>query len=241
MGDAIHIGTSGWNYKHWVGRFYPKDLPQKKMLAYYADHFDTVEVNNTFYQLPRASTVTTWRETVPDEFVFAVKASRFITHMKKLKAPKTSSQKFFDRIDKLENRLGPVLFQLPPGWQVDFDRLAEFLAALPSEYHYAFEFRNQSWLQKEVYDLLRQYNVAFCVHDFGGKESPREITANFAYVRMHGPGEVAYAGSYPLGALKKWAKQIKDWRKELKAAYVYFNNDQEGYAVKNALKFRELM
>jgi uncharacterized protein YecE (DUF72 family) len=241
MGGAIHIGTSGWNYKHWLGPFYPKDLPQKKMLAYYADHFDTVEINNTFYQLPQFSTFTTWRETVPPHFTFAVKASRFITHMKKLKAPKTSTKKFFNRSERLEDKLGPILFQLPPGWQRNYDRLARFLERIPSEGRYAFEFRNPSWLQNEIYDLLRHHNIAFCIHDFGGKESPREITSDFAYVRMHGPGEVAYAGSYPPGALKKWARHIKSWRKDLKAIYVYFNNDFQGYAVKNALKLRELL
>jgi uncharacterized protein YecE (DUF72 family) len=241
MSGAVHIGTSGWNYKHWVGPFYPKDLPQKKWLAYYADHFDTVEVNNTFYQLPEFSTFTTWRETVPQEFTFAVKASRFITHMKKLSAPKSSSEKFFNRTERLEDKLGPILFQLPPGWQCNCERLAEFLDAIPSEGQYAFEFRNQSWLQKDVYDLLRQHNIAFCIHDFRGQESPREITSDFAYVRMHGPGEIAYAGSYPLAALRKWGQQIKDWQKDLKAIYVYFNNDFEGHAVKNALKLRELI
>jgi uncharacterized protein YecE (DUF72 family) len=241
MSGAVHIGTSGWNYKHWVGPFYPKDLPQKKWLAYYAEHFDTVEVNNTFYQLPQFSTFMSWRETVPQDFTFAVKASRFITHMKKLMAPKTSTEKFFNRSARLEDKLGPILFQLPPGWQRNFDRLADFLDAIPSDVKYAIEFRNETWLHNEIYDLLRQHNIALCIHDFRGKESPRVITSDFAYVRMHGPEEVAYAGSYPLRDLKKWAQQIKSWRKELKAVYIYFNNDFEGYAVKNALKLRELI
>ncbi|HZI86277.1 MAG TPA: DUF72 domain-containing protein [Pyrinomonadaceae bacterium] len=241
MSGAIHIGTSGWNYKHWVGRFYPKDLPQKEWLAFYAEHFDTVEVNNTFYQLPQISTFMTWRETVPSDFTFAIKASRFITHMKKLTAPKTSTEKFFNRTEKLEDKLGPILFQLPPRWQRNRDRLAEFLAAIPPGGRYAFEFRDQSWLESETYALLREHNVAFCIDDFRGKQSPREITADFAYLRMHGPGEIAYAGSYPTIALKQWADQIKDWKENLKATYVYFNNDFQGYAVKNALKLRELV
>ena len=241
MSGAVHIGTSGWNYKHWIGHFYPEELPQKKWLAYYAERFDTVEVNNTFYQLPQLSTFTNWREIVPENFKFAVKASRFITHMKKLKDPKTSSEKFFQGSERLENKLGPILFQLPPGWQVNADRLAVFLEAIPSGHRYVFEFRNESWLQKEVFDLLRQHNAAFCIHDFRGKDSPREITADFTYMRMHGPTEIAYAGSYPLGTLKKWAQQIRTWRKDLKAIYVYFNNDFQGYALKNALKLRELI
>lgn len=240
MSGAVHIGTSGWNYKHWKGLFYPQELPQKKWLAYYVDHFDTVEVNNTFYQLPQYRTFESWRETVPHGFTFALKASRFITHMKKLKDPQTSSEKFFDRSERLENKLGPILFQLPPGWQLNIDRLTEFLEVIPSEHRYVFEFRNESWLTKAVFDLLKQRNVAFCIQDFRGNQSPREITANFAYVRMHGPGEIAYAGSYAEAALHKWARQIESWRKELNDVYVYFNNDIGGCAVKDAARLKRL-
>ena len=241
MNGRVHIGTSGWNYKHWKGLFYPKDLPQKKWLAYYIGHFDTVEVNNTFYQLPEYTTFDTWRETVPRGFKFALKASRFITHMKKLKEPKTSSEKFFDRSERLEDKLGPILFQLPPGWQLNRERLAEFIEALPREHRYVFEFRNETWEAPGVYDLLRQHNIGFCIQDFRGKQSPQEITADFTYVRMHGPGEMAYVGSYSAAALMKWARQIERWRKELKDVYVYFNNDIGGCAVKDAMKLRELL
>lgn len=241
MSGAVHIGTSGWNYKHWKGVFYPQELPQKKWLAYYVDHFDTVEVNNTFYQLPLSSTFESWREIVPQGFTFALKASRFITHMKKLKDPQTSSEKFFDRSERLEDKLGPILFQLPPGWQLSIDRLTEFLEVIPSEHRYVFEFRNESWLTKAVFDLLKQHNVAFCIQDFRGKQSPREITADFAYVRMHGPGELAYAGSYAEAALKNWARQIESWRKELNDVYVYFNNDIGGCAVKDAARLQRLV
>lgn len=241
MSGAVHIGTSGWNYKHWKGVFYPQELPQKKWLAYYVDHFDTVEVNNTFYQLPLSSTFESWREIVPQGFTFALKASRFITHMKKLKDPQTSSEKFFDRSERLEDKLGPILFQLPPGWQLNFDRLTEFLEVIPSEHRYVVEFRNESWLTKAVFDLLKQHNVAFCIQDFRGKQSPREITADFAYVRMHGPGELAYAGSYAEAALKNWARQTESWRKELKDVYVYFNNDIGGCAVKDAARLQRLV
>lgn len=239
--SGVHVGTSGWNYKHWKGSFYPKVLPQKKWLAYYVEHFDTVEVNNTFYQLPEYTTFDTWRETVPRGFTFALKASRFITHMKKLKDPNTSSEKFFDRSERLEDKLGPILFQLPPGWQLNRERLAEFLEALPPAHRYVFEFRNESWEINEVYDLLRQYNIAFCMQDFRGKQSPREITADFTYVRMHGPGEIAYAGSYSDAALKKWAREIENRRQELKDVYVYFNNDIGGCAVKDAMRLGELV
>ena len=245
MDGKVHIGTSGWNYKHWKGVFYPAGLPQKRWLAYYAERFSTVEVNNTFYQLPQYSTFETWRETVrqipnSSEFTFALKASRFITHMKKLKDPKSSSEKFFDRSARLQEKLGPILFQLPPGWPVNIERLAEFLITIPSEHRYAFEFRNESWLSDDIFNLLRQYNVAFCIQDFRGKQSPREITADFTYVRMHGPGEMAYVGSYSEADLQQVEQHISKWRRELTDVYVYFNNDIGGCAVNDARRLQEI-
>ncbi len=241
MSAEVYIGTSGWNYKHWRGPFYPDDLPDKDMLSFYAEHFDTVEINNTFYHLPSFKTLKTWRETVPRKFTFAVKGSRFITHMKKLKAPKTSTKKFFTRAERLEDRLGPILFQLPPHWGCDPDRLAGFLDALPSRRRYVFEFRDQSWHTEEVYDLLKKHNAAFCIYELAGKESPLEITADFTYIRLHGPTRAAYAGSYPPQTLKKWARRIKEWRSHLKAIYFYFNNDPEGHAVNNARKLKDML
>ena len=240
MTCSVTIGTSGWNYKHWRDRFYPKGLPQKDWLSFYATRFDTVEINNSFYQLPKATTFRNWREIVPEGFVFAVKASRFITHMKKLKAPKTSSGKLFNRIEKLESTLGPVLFQLPPGWHCDRPRLARFLKSLSPKHRYTVEFRDPSWLKQEIYDLLREHNVAFCIHDFRGEQMPMVITADFTYVRMHGPSQVSYTGSYSMPTLREWAKRIDEWREKLKEVYVYFNNDVEGHAINNALKLREL-
>ena len=240
MGNRVRIGTSGWNYKHWLGRFYPRDLPQKDLLSFYAERFDTVEVNNSFYQLPKITTMSSWRNTVPDGFLFAIKASRFITHMKKLKSSKTSSEKFFHRTDRLQEKLGPILFQLPPRWRRDAERLAGFLEALPAPCRYAFEFRDPSWLHPEIYEVLRKHNAAFCIHDFRDQQIPREITADFTYVRMHGPSAAAYSGSYPLKELAAWADQIGEWCGRLKQIYVYFNNDIDGHAITNALKLREL-
>lgn len=240
MSGAVHIGTSGWNYKHWIGRFYPTGLPQKKWLAYYADHFETVEINNTFYHLPQLTTFANWRDSVPPQFFFAVKGSRFITHMKKLKEPKTSSEKFFHGVSRLEQKLGPILFQLPPSWRVNLDRLAMFLEKMPLNHQYVFEFRNETWLHPEVYKLLRAHNVALCIHDFRRQQSPREITADFTYVRMHGPTEAAYWGSYSLRSLRSWAWQIKKWQQNLEV-YVYFNNDVEGCAVKDARRLKEML
>ena len=240
MASKVYIGTSGWNYKHWLGRFYPSGLPDRQMLSFYANHFDTVEINNSFYHLPAAKTFTNWRNTVGKDFCFAVKGSRFITHMKKLKAPKTSSRKFFARVKHLDNKLGPILFQLPPRWRCNVERLAEFLESLPKSYRYCFEFRDLSWNVRETYDLLEKHNVALCIYHQTGYDSPDEIIADFVYVRLHGT-ETKYGGSYPTTVLKGWARRIKKWNSDSKTVYFYFNNDPEGHAVKNALELRELI
>ena len=211
------------------------------MFEFYSRHFNTVEINNSFYRLPTATTFDTWRESSPRNFVYAVKASRFITHMKKLKDPKKSSEKFFLVADRLEKKLGPILFQLPPRWKLNIDRLKEFLEALPGEHRYAFEFRDDSWVVPEVFQLLRKYQAAFCIHDFAEMKMPNEVTADFAYIRFHGPTSAKYWGSYSRAELRTWAKRIDEWRKELSAVYVYFNNDPEGAAVKNALMLKELV
>ena len=239
MHNNIYIGTSGWNYKHWLGPFYPKKLPAAAMLEFYSRQFNTVELNNSFYHLPTIRAFESWRETVPDHFRFAVKGSRFITHMKKLKAPKTSSRKLFARVKYLDDKLGPILFQLPPHWSLNLERLATFLERLPAQYRYAFEFRDPSWFTNEVYELLRQHNAALCFYEMLGWSSPQALTADFAYVRLHGT-ESKYGGSYPKAALRQWANRIKQWRSESRNVYFYFNNDPEGHATRNALTLREL-
>lgn len=241
MSGTIRIGTSGWNYKHWIGPFYPPGLPQKELLSFYVEHFDTLEINNSFYKLPESKTIISWREHVPKTFTFSVKASRFITHMKKLRAPKTSTNKLFNRLEKFDNKLGPILFQLPPRWHVNPQRLTKFLEAMPSKHQYAFEFRDQSWLTSEIYELLTHHNIAFCIHDFGGKKTPFKITASFTYIRFHGTGATAYTGSYPSDLLKRWAHRIRSWRNDLEDVYVYFNNDPHANAVRNAKRLRELV
>jgi uncharacterized protein YecE (DUF72 family) len=240
MTTNVYIGTSGWNYKHWLGPFYPERFPSKNMLAFYARHFNTVELNNSFYHLPTFKAFASWRETVPDNFVFAVKGSRFITHMKKLKAPKTSSRKFFTRVKKLNKKLGPILFQLPPHWRINIPRLATFLDRLPHEYRYAFEFREQSWFTDETYSLLEEHNVALCVYQMTGFTSPMKITANFVYVRMHGT-ESTYGGSYSPAALEYWREKIRTWQADGKTVYCYFNNDPEAEAIRNAIALKELL
>lgn len=240
MSGRIHIGTSGWNYKHWLGRFYPEKFPASKMLTFYAQHFNTVELNNSFYHLPSSNSFETWRETTPDKFVFAVKGSRYITHMKKLKDPKLATERFFAPSEKLEEKLGPILFQLPPRWRVNTERLATFLNVLPRDHRYAFEFREHTWFTEDVYRLLREHNAALCIYQMTGYESPEEITADFIYLRFHGT-ESTYGGSYSDEALRGWAARIKKWRRQSKDVYVYFNNDPEGHAIRNAKTLQQLL
>ncbi|MHC2993277.1 hypothetical protein OB13_17450 [Pontibacter sp. HJ8] len=236
----IYIGTSGWHYRHWVGTFYPPDLKSKDFTNYYLQYFRTVEINNSFYKLPSAETFANWRASVPDDFVYAVKGSRFITHMKKLKYPQESIQRFFENVNALEEKLGPILFQLPPGWSVKEERLAAFLAVLPPYYRYTFEFRHPSWYTPAILDLLRRYNAAFCIYELEYHMSPLEVTADFVYVRLHGP-ETKYAGSYSEEALNNWADKCLEWQQQRLDVYVYFDNDQLGYAAFNAKRLQELV
>lgn len=236
----IWIGTSGWHYKHWVGNFYPAHLPASHMLAHYIQHFDTVELNNTFYQLPSKTSLLAWRDSTPPHFHFAVKGSRFLTHMKKLNNAQDGLNRFLEAVDVLDPKLGPILFQLPPNWEVNEDRLAAFLTLLPRYRRCVFEFRNPSWNTRRVYQLLAKYNAAYCIFDLAGFLSPSEITADFSYVRLHGPGG-KYQGSYSDAALKEWARKIADWKKKLSAVYVYFDNDDSGYAPKDALRLQSLL
>ena len=241
MVAKVRIGTSGWHYKHWLGGvFYPEGMRPSEMFQFYARHFDTVEINNSFYRLPTATTFDNWRESSPSNFCYAVKASRFITHMKKLKDPETSSAKFFHVADRLGRKLGPILFQLPPRWKLNLERLEEFLHMLPGQHQYAVEVRDETWLVSEVYKLLRKYNAAFCIHDFADMKVPREITADFTYIRFHGPTSAKYWGSYADRELRAWANWIKEHRK-LSSIYAYFNNDPEGAAVRNALTLKQFL
>jgi len=236
----VRIGTSGWHYKHWVGTFYPVGTPPAKMLDFYVRHFDTVEINNSFYRLPSEETFTAWREATPHKFCFAVKGSRFITHNKKLKDPEPALERLMPPVEALDDKLGPILFQLPPQWQVNLERLDSFLQALPRYHRYAFEFRNASWAVKDVYDTLHRYNAAWCMFHIAGFKSALELTADFCYVRLHGPGG-KYQGSYSDGELRDWAGLLQSWQKRLRGVFVYFDNDDSGYAPRNALRLRELV
>jgi uncharacterized protein YecE (DUF72 family) len=181
-----------------------------------------------------------WRATTPDHFQFAVKASRFLTHMKKLKEPQEGLEKLFSRMTALKEKLGPILFQLPPNFALNSERLESFLEALPPSHLYVFEFRHQSWSTPEVFRLLRKHNAAYCAFHIDGFQSPLTVTADFAYVRLHGPGG-KYQGSYSEEVLQQWAGRINAWQTELSAVYVYFDNDDSGFAAKNAIRLGELI
>jgi uncharacterized protein YecE (DUF72 family) len=236
----IHIGTSGWHYAHWRGSFYPANLRPEQMLNWYAQHFDTVEINNSFYRLPTSAVLRAWCKQIPPNYCLAMKASRYITHNRKLKYPKESVKKFFAQAALLNTRLGPILFQLPPSWKVNVERLEEFVRALPRRRRYAFEFRNPSWSIPRVFEVLRKHNAAYCIYELAGFQSPIEITADFTYVRLHGPGK-AYQGNYSVRQLRVWAKRIETWRTKLKHTFVYFDNDQAAFAPKNALELRRML
>jgi uncharacterized protein YecE (DUF72 family) len=210
------------------------------MLEFYIRQFDTVEINNSFYRLPTEATFEDWHDSTPGSFLFAVKASRFITHMKKLKDPEQVLANFLPRAEILKRKLGPILFQLPPWWELNLARLEAFLDVLPRGHRYSFELRNPSWHAPEVLRVLRRRNAAFCIYEIAGFRTELEVTADFTYVRLHGPGG-AYQGSYDEAILSEWAGRIRSWRKELKQIYVYFDNDQEAFAARNASRLKDLV
>jgi uncharacterized protein YecE (DUF72 family) len=239
MSDAL-VGVSGWQYPDFAQRFYPENLEKTAQLTYYADQFPTVEINSTFYHLPREQTVKNWREKVPEGFIFSVKASRYITHMKNLLEPQETLPKFYERIAHLGDKCGPILFQLPPYWELDFERLKIFLDHLPQDHQHTIEFRNPTWFKDSVYDLLRKYRIAFCIYDFNYRQSPILTTADFIYIRLHGP-ERAYQDTYDENSLRQWAERIQRWVEQNKDVYCYFDNTYCGYAWENAKTLLSLL
>ena len=211
------------------------------MLDFYLQHFDTVELNNSFYKLPDTTTFDSWRSATPREFRFAVKASRFITHNKKLKDPQNALDNFLPRAEALGRKLGPILFQLPPKWRINLERLEEFLSALPRDHRYTIEFREPTWETAETYAILRKYNVAYCIYQLAGYSSPIHLTADWTYIRLHGPTNRKYQGSYSQRELQAWADRIRQWSPKLKAIYVYFDNDDSAYAAFNAIELKKLL
>lgn len=230
----IYIGTSGYSYPHWQGIFYPKNLPQAKWLEYYAKYFGTVELNVTFYRLPQKAAFDNWYQRVPENFVFVCKGSRYITHIKKLKGVKRATKLFFQRVELLKEKNGLILWQLPPSFKIDLQKLEDFLKILQDyKLRNAIEFRHPSWFKDQTYKLLGKYKVALCVADSDRYPRAEEVTTDFVYFRFHG-GKSLYASNYSLRELKSWAIKIKKWQKQGLDVYVYFNNDARGYAVKNA-------
>ena len=199
-----------------------------------------MEINNTFYRLPSERALETWRDTVPSGFIFAVKGSRFITHLKKLKDPARSLAPFVDRIALLGEKLGPILFQLPPRWHFDAARLAAFLTALPATHRYTLELRDRSWINASALDLLSSHGVAFCIYELDGYLSPREVTADFVYIRLHGPGG-PYQGQYDPRTLSAWAEAMAAWSRQGLEVFCYFDNDEAGFAARNALQLQALL
>ena len=229
-----YIGTSGWHYEHWRGRFYPEQLPKAKWLGFYADHFTTVEINNSFYRLPSENTFANWYDNSPANFVFAVKVSRYVTHIKRLKNTEEAIERFIGRAKSLKDKLGPMLYQLPPNMHRNDEVLESFMSSLPQGFRHVFEFRHQSWFEDRVLETLHKYNTGFCVFDMPYLDCPLVATANFAYIRFHGSTEL-YSSDYSDEELTLWAERIKDLATNLKEVYIYFNNDAEAFATKNAV------
>lgn len=237
MTGRAHIGTSGWNYGHWVGVFYPPKLKQSEWLRFYSARFDTVEINNSFYRLPGRKTFEAWRSQTPEGFTFAVKASRFLTHMKKLKDPEEPVSRLFEAAGGLGDKLSVILYQLPPYWKANAERLEGLLKLLPTTARHVFEFRDDSWHNDEIYGILSRYGAGYCIMSAPDLPCNLVTTADFSYVRMHNGGE-ATEGCYTDADLRRWAAIVSDLLTR-GDAYVYFNNDYRGYAVANALKLRE--
>ncbi|KAF2508099.1 DUF72 domain-containing protein [Flavobacterium foetidum] len=237
---SLHIGTSGWSYKHWRNTFYPEKLKVKDQFSYYVSKFNTVEINNTFYGLPSDETFLKWKNSVPEDFVYAIKANRFITHIKKLHDPRESLELFLEKLAILDQKLGVILVQLPPTLHINIDLLEDFLQALPQNQRFVFEFRHASWYSDPIYVLLKNYNAAFCIYELAGHTSPIKITADFIYLRLHGPSSSKYQGSYSDQILTDWAEQCIEWLKT-KDVFVYFDNDEKAYAAFNALRLEEFI
>lgn len=236
---SLHIGTSGWQYRHWRERYYPKEVPQSRWLELYANDFRVVEVNSTFYRLPAAETFRQWRERSPDDFIFVTKLSRYLTHVKRLKDPSEPVRKFMDHAGHLGSKLGPLLLQLPPNLQADPQRLEQVLAEFPSTVPVAVEFRHSSWFSEEVKQVLSDHNAALCIPDRHAQAlAPTWKTADWAYLRLH-EGDSSPHPCYGLRPLKRWVELIADQWGRRQAVYVFFNNDGRGCAIRDAIRFAE--
>ncbi len=237
MVAKLLVGTSGFVYDHWRSRFYPEKLAKAKWLGFYATHFTTVELNNSFYRLPSEANFANWRDSSPANFIFAVKVSRFITHIKRLKNTEEAVETFITRAKFLGEKLGPFLYQLPPNMHRNDEVLASFLSTLPQGMKYVVEFRHQSWLEEKVFEILGKYNVGLCIFDMPSFTCPLAVTADFAYIRFHGSTGL-YFSCYSDEQLADWAEKLANLAANLKEIYIYFNNDAEAFAVRNAKTIR---
>jgi uncharacterized protein YecE (DUF72 family) len=239
--SAVHIGTSGWSYAGWRGPFFPKEVPVRDHLSFYAGRFDAVELNAPFYRTPTLEAVEAWAAATPAAFLFAWKASKFITHWKRLSANSGNSLDLLEtRLARLGRKAGPVLFQLPPQMTADRERLAGFLGMLPGGRRHVFEFRHPSWYDATILALLAEHDAALCLSDHADAPAPWERTASFVYIRGHGP-EGRYAGHYPDDTLKRWARDIRRWRKAGDPVFCFFDNDQKSAAPKDAERLQALL
>lgn len=230
----LRVGTSGYLYDHWAGIFYPASLPKRSWFQHYAGEFDAVEINNTFYGLPGAETFDAWRDRAPRGFLYALKFSRYATHMKHLKAPEDTIGNFLEGARRLKAHLGPILVQLPPRWHVDVDRLRGFLESAPSDLRWAVEVRHRSWLCEDVFGVLRASGAALCIHDML-EDHPWVVTADWVYLRYHGD---RYRGSYTHQKLAAEADRIAGHLSAGRDVFAFFNNDVGGHAVRNAVDLR---
>jgi uncharacterized protein YecE (DUF72 family) len=236
----IRIGCSGWNYKHWRERFYPKGVPVSRWFAFYAEHFDTVEINNSFYMLPKAETFDKWREQAPPAFRYAVKANRFLTQAKKLKDCEEPLGRMMPPVRHLGTTLGPLLFQLPPRFRINLERLESFLKLLPGDVTNVFEFREKSWHVPETLALLDRYGASFCAHDMPELASERWAAGPIAYVRFHG-GVGKYWGRYSDEALLGWTDWMVEQARGGREVWAYFNNDIDAHAIHDAQTLKAMV
>ena len=237
---SVHVGCSGWVYQHWRGLFYPEGLPQKRWFERYAEEFDTVEINASFYRVPLPTTFDGWREKAPPGFRYAVKVNRFITHMKKLVDCEEAVDQFIALARRLGPALGPLLYQLPPSLHLNLERLDTFLSRLPSDLEHVVEFRHKSWYVAEALELLDRHGVGFVAHDLKGLKSPRWASGRTAYVRFHGSGG-KYWGRYSDDALIQWTDWIAEQRSAGRSVWCYFNNDIHGHAIEDARTLKSMV
>ncbi len=234
----VLLGTSGWTYDHWKGIFYPDSVPKKRWFEYFSTVFDTVELNASFYRIPTIKAVQGWEGRSPEYFRFAVKMSRLITHVRRLKNCERELEWFFSVFEPLQHKIAAFLVQLPPSMKIDIGRLDEFIRKLPQKSKFAFEFRNTTWYNPETYALLKEHGQIFCIHDMSGLATERIVTSDTIYIRFHGYASV-YGGDYHEELLRDWAAWIREQIRDGKSVYGYFNNDIGGFAVKNCLRLRE--